>query len=790
MLPPWKQGSAPAGNMPSLQLPSDKAEVAAASKRAHAPSPKTRAIRELSQRPTSDSSKASGSMSTAAKLAAIFPGASAAVVPFVKGSLSSASTTVSDCADDEVIAVGGDFETMICVRCHETTDWASSSAYGRDPFKRCCNICGTSYRSRLNTITKEKTASPTGTSQLESFWKKLNETEQLAWYITQKANHAKHSRRATTLAPTVAMEAEDEQKIRKGRRRVNCLTTFAVYSERGRMVGKSDLQISDDWKALVRNTEIDREEINVGGQMELALELFDRIEVYTDEAEEQTWRQKRHKAIDNSEELPTAIADQQAEFEAARRGGQLQVGHAIAHQPANWDDRVANHHVEAHEQPVSRESVGSVLGPNMARASTDQLMRSLQASEQSKDELADEMRTSAAAAGAQRAKEQEASAQKQTLVSQRALIAARGVAASMRLSITSKVDALELEHDTTASMIADSTMPSRDTDITDLKKALQTAKDDADRATAEFDVKIKDFDVPELADKALKAVKTALRLIVSRFVAENSIFKTNKFKIETSTKAITSHLKKVNKQNMKATMANADVGSSTDWSENPNATAVLGSNVTGRAVFDLEADVGGPDGSVYNLACAVKLPELRKWAERMAGSQYVKSQKTFLAGWLKKNPSHTSQEAPITVKLYHTELDEIVHKALNGKFCDLSQPEGLTTHKMLKESGWAKGFIRSIALSSGHSQTGIAAYGLGEIIFGLEGQSIRAYESMVTHGPREAGRSQEPGKLGGARSQGSWEETGKPGAREARRSQGSWEEPGKLGGARSPIGPP
>ena len=170
-------------------------------------------------------------------------------------------------------------------------------------------------------------------------------------------------------------------------------------------------------------------------------------------------------AIDNSEELPTAIADQQAEFEAARRGGQLQVGHAIAHQPANWDDRVANHHVEAHEQPVSRESVGSVLGPNMARASTDQLMRSLQASEQSKDELADEMRTSAAAAGAQRAKEQEASAQKQTLVSQRALIAARGVAASMRLSITSKVDALELEHDTTASMIADSTMPNRDTDI-------------------------------------------------------------------------------------------------------------------------------------------------------------------------------------------------------------------------------------------------------------------------------------------------------------------------------------
>ena len=219
------------------------------------------------------------------------------------------------------------------------------------------------------------------------------------------------------------------------------------------MVGKDDLQISEDWKALVRNTQIEREEINVGGQMELALELFDRIEVYTDEAEEQTWRQKRRKVIEDSEDLPAAVAEQQAEFEAARRGGMMQVGHGIAHQPVPWDDRVAEHQVEAHELPVSRESVGCVMGPNMARASTDQTMRTLQASEQTKDELADEMRTSAAAAGAQRAKELEASAKKQTVVSQRALIAAKGVAATMKLSITHKIDSLEMERDTTASMI-------------------------------------------------------------------------------------------------------------------------------------------------------------------------------------------------------------------------------------------------------------------------------------------------------------------------------------------------
>ena len=127
-------------------------------------------------------------------------------------------------------------------------------------------------------------------------------------------------------------------------------------------------------------------------------------------------------------------------------------------------------------------------------------------------------------------------------------------------------------------------------------------------------------------------------------------------------------------------------------------------------------------------------------------------------------------------------------KVINQKFADLSRPAGITTDKKLKESGWGKGFIRSISLATAHSQTGVGAFGLGEIMFGLEGQSNRVMNAWppITHDPMDSGRSQEPGpgKLAGARSQTSWEETVKPGARAARRSQGSWEEPGKLGGAR------
>ena len=740
--------------MPILQLPSDNARVSATAKQKTTPSPKALVQKALLAKDPAGGSRGSKAMRELSQK----PAAAAVATAMVPWE-SCSQSTASGC-DPDVVSVG--IDTIICVRCKETTDWASSSAYGRDPFKRSCNTCGATYRARVSTITKEKKASGNDTSKLETFWKNLSPEEQVGWYRTQKSNHEKHARREQTLAPDVTMEAEDEQKVRKGRRRVNCLMPFIKFAERGRMMGKEDTEIAAEWKALVKNPTVEREQINIGGVMQLALEVFDHIEVYTDEAEEQVWRQKRQKPIGNSEELPDAVAEQQAEFEAARRGGQMQVGHGMDHQPVRWDDRVAEHQVEAHEMPVSRESVGLVQAPSMARATTDQLMRSMQASEQSAEELAEQMRTSAAQAGAQRAKEREAAAGKKALVTGRHLIAAKGVAQTGKLGMTSKVESLELEHDTTASMIADSTMSNKAQEITELGAAIQAAKVYAAAVTAEYEEKMKEFDVPELADTALRAIKADLRTIISKFVAENSIFKTNKFRIETSTKAVNAYLRKVNKQNMVATMANAAVESGTDWSENPTASAVLSSTATDTHVFDLDAAVPENLDDISKQACAVKIPELHKWAERMGSSQYVKSQKTFLAGWLKKNPSHSSQEVSITVKLYHTELDEIVHKALNGKFCDLSQPEGLTTHKMLKESGWAKGFIRSITLSSGHSQTGIAAYGLGEIIFGLEGQSIRAYESMVTHGPREAGRSQEPGKLGGARSQGSWEETGKP----------------------------
>ena len=75
-----------------------------------------------------------------------------------------------------------------------------------------------------------------------------------------------------------------------------------------------------------------------------------------------------------------------------------------------------------------------------------------------------------------------------------------------------------MEHDTTASMIADSTMSNKAQEITELGAAIQAAKVYAAAVTAEYEEKMKEFDVPDLADTALRAIKVDLRTIVSKFV--------------------------------------------------------------------------------------------------------------------------------------------------------------------------------------------------------------------------------------------------------------------------------
>ena len=159
--------------MPSLQLPSEKAHVTAQSKVKASPSGRAALQKALFAKNPAGGSRSSGSMRELSQKPAA-SAADAAVVPFDNGADSSASAA-------ETEPVQSQAQTIICVKCQEETEWAASSAYGRDPFKRNCDKCSASYRSRIATIAKEKKASPNGTSAMEEFFKKLKPDEQVAW---------------------------------------------------------------------------------------------------------------------------------------------------------------------------------------------------------------------------------------------------------------------------------------------------------------------------------------------------------------------------------------------------------------------------------------------------------------------------------------------------------------------------------------------------------------------------------------------------------------------------------
>ena len=205
--------------MPVRKMPMDKPQVAAVSTRQNQPSERTKLQKALFSKPESqgDASQCASTRSSVA-----LPHF-AALVASSRGSASVSGGSQADGEDDDdVMLMGVAPDTCICCRCKEQCEWANSSAYGRDPFKRSCNQCGSSYRTRLNIIAKEKKASPNGTSNTELFWKKLTEADEVAWYRTQKEKQTKYARRAASIAPDVVLESKDDQKLTKGRRRINC----------------------------------------------------------------------------------------------------------------------------------------------------------------------------------------------------------------------------------------------------------------------------------------------------------------------------------------------------------------------------------------------------------------------------------------------------------------------------------------------------------------------------------------------------------------------------------------
>jgi hypothetical protein len=212
--------------------------------------------------------------------------------------------------------------------------------------------------------------------------------------------------------------------------------------------------------------------------------------------------------------------------------------------------------------------------------------------------------------------------------------------------------------------------------------------------------------------EAMKVVKLELKALVAQFCAESSIYKISKFAIDAQTKAISSHLKKVLKNDRQHRDLSANVADDT-WTDNPLALAVLGHNTEGvvRVLSDLDGMEETKLSGVPDEPLAIKMHDFLTWAEKIKGGQYFKTQRSFLQGWLKKNSGYSSQESQIKVTLLQTELDAMSRSLP----CSLAVPKESATEPWGKSFGW------SFSLATQHCTVGVAAYCLGELLLGIEG---------------------------------------------------------------------
>ena len=292
------------------------------------------------------------------------------------GSVSSHSTGI--------VAGAAEVDVITCIACEEEEKWGESSPYGRDPFKRWCKKCASAYKCRTDAIKKEKSVH--GQSDTDKYWRSLSKSQQSEWYRNQKRKQEKGARRQEMAPPPkVFAESSHGHGLQTGRKRINVATTFSRFSERGLLLGKTAEAIVSEWKDLVQDQSISREMLETGrnGERVLALHLFDRVELYSDENQSEEWRVHKKSTAASSADVPGLIEDQAAAFLRARESGCYSVPITEENQPMEWDNELADPTVEEHLCPIPQKDTDFIAPPDVHHPASADLLKLLQSREQS-----------------------------------------------------------------------------------------------------------------------------------------------------------------------------------------------------------------------------------------------------------------------------------------------------------------------------------------------------------------------------------------------------------------------
>lgn len=598
-----------------------------------------------------------------------------------------------------------------CIRCVEQVEFGLTAPYGRNPFNRICDCCSTSYRCKMNLIAKQKKANG-GKSEAEVDWKKLKHPEQVAWYRQQK-REAKDKHKHRELDMVVEVNDCTVNNHNRGRRRVNRLTSWGTFLKNGVMIGKSPLDLQAEWRELLLNPEVEREQTMVNGRKELCLELFHAIEKYEDESEGRTWGSNKRIKVDNAETLQEELDRQAREFEESRGGTDMSMN-LFAPIAPDVSSNVEDIDVPAHMLPTPMHSSLFVRPPSTDRPSSNQLLRELQKREQVEKQAELDLKTQIADLSHQRQEDEAKKSKGARLCNEKTVVLAKAVVVNYELSVQDKIDTLEREAAAAKSTMEDSSHPKKDEMMKSITSAFEKAKNFVSGKLQLIADQLTFFDKEgKKQPDEVKAVKNEVKLIVAEVTAEGSEFKIGKFAIDQMSKQITAYVRRQNKANV--SKAQAELENRKVLSENPFASSVLGMQAQSPV---LQSGNQSQISDCWPLCVAIKDKALMDWGAKQKTSSFVKSQKGFLLNWLAKNESHSTQESTMSVKVLCVELGKIISQICGS--ISMLPPDDYKPGKAELEL-WKKSYQFSVVMSVNHSTVGVATYGLGECFFGLEG---------------------------------------------------------------------
>ena len=147
-------------------------------------------------------------------------------------------------------------------------------------------------------------------------WAGFDHPGQVAWYKRQKrSSEAKGTKRCIE---DISFVEQDSRESKRGRRMSNLLVPYGVFQRCRLAAGTSQQEIDDEWKEMLKNPDVDREEIMVNNKLETCLAYFQGIEKYHDENMAKTTRLEQRQKIERSSDLDAAMARRASVVRAAQ----------------------------------------------------------------------------------------------------------------------------------------------------------------------------------------------------------------------------------------------------------------------------------------------------------------------------------------------------------------------------------------------------------------------------------------------------------------------------------------